>query len=256
MAGRPKRRARIAAQWAEVDRAAGRTPNAGRAKTRTYEVVVGDLGTLYKGTDRIQAEIRFGNLARASDAHDALALIAGLDVRLYCDGVLLAEHIGYLHSRTANAGRPKRRARIAAQWAEVDRAAGVKVPRAKRKKNGGLPSHWFLFESMIGDYTHYTLICSVKDPVGGVHVYAHFRENRPDGWDTISASQFQRDAREGFAWWGVRVKLDEVPEPYRSRILKKAAEYDRLAAGGARESSSAYASREERLAAMPSYRKR
>jgi hypothetical protein len=44
--------------------------------------------------------------------------------------------------RTSNAGRPKRRARIAAQWAEVDRAAGVKMPH--RKRNG---ERYRLFES-------------------------------------------------------------------------------------------------------------
>ena len=79
-----------------------RTPNAPfpdpRAKARKYEVVVGELGTLYSSPSRTAAEMWFGNLARASDSH-AMGLLAGSDVRLCCDGVVLAEHIGRLNSR-------------------------------------------------------------------------------------------------------------------------------------------------------------
>jgi hypothetical protein len=225
--------------------------------------VVGELGTLYSGPSKTEAEVRFGNLARLSDAGDSMDLIRGSDVRLYCDGVLLKEHLGSSRSRTRNAGRPKRRARIAAQWAEVDRLAGVKVPR-KRKANGGLSSRWLVFKGgkrPSRAWAPYVLLSTQPEAGGktrGAHLYCLIDGSNSglDQWDACSYDSYDEDAREGFSWWGTQVALDDVPEPYRSSILKRAETCDILAAGGTREASSAYASREERLAAMPSYRKR
>ena len=168
MAGRPKRRAKLAAQWAEVDRAAGRTSNAGRPKRRarlaaeaaargTVSVPAAApsaaLTDLIETRDAADAQCRRAEkqfrqaryVHHAAERNDYIDESDRMDAeREYHNTVEALEEarrrLAVINKalaaarRTPNAGRPKRRARIAAQWAEVDRAAGVKVPRAKRKR--------------------------------------------------------------------------------------------------------------------------
>ena len=119
------------------------------------------------------------------------------------------------------AGRPKRRARIAAQWAEVDRAAGVKVPRSKRKKNGGLPAGWRLYGGGPFKrrffYGEYTLVC--LRPERGRHLYATFSGgDNPSEWAWLADYRLASEVADGSL--GVEVDFDKAPTAIQTAIAE------------------------------------
>jgi len=230
-AGRPKRRARIAAQWAEVDRmtserAAGRVPNAPfpdpRAKARKYEVVVGELGTLYSGPSKTEAEVRFGNLARLSDAGDSMDLIRGSDVRLYCDGVLLKEHLGSSRSRTRNAGRPKREPRVLGlTWDEFQeslaRTYRTSPGQPYRKRNG---QRYRVFESLGRSLSGPHLILVDTEAHEGFYPILYLGVH-DDGGDDLSHTEVQAVSRNFDPTdytFGREIPLSKVPARFRKYV--------------------------------------
>jgi hypothetical protein len=62
----------------------------------TYEVTVGNVGSVYRGRSRVKALATYESYVEISKEHDG-ARCYGEDVTLFVDGELEAEHRGHLN---------------------------------------------------------------------------------------------------------------------------------------------------------------
>ncbi len=62
----------------------------------TYEVIVGNVGSVYQGTSRVKALATYESYIEVSKEHDA-ARCYGEDVTLLADGEIEREHTGHLN---------------------------------------------------------------------------------------------------------------------------------------------------------------
>jgi len=84
----------------------------------TYEVVVGNVGTVYNGPSLDEAEDWYDSYARASEREPNHTRVAGEDVTLFKDGEPVKEHIGLGGLRE--------------EWA----ARGERLGRSKHRRQG------------------------------------------------------------------------------------------------------------------------
>lgn len=65
--------------------------------TIKYEVVVGNIGTVYRGANKRDAHVTYRFYVKEAKEHTGRA--AGEDVTLFNHGEIVKQHIGYLHSK-------------------------------------------------------------------------------------------------------------------------------------------------------------
>ena len=68
----------------------------------------------------------------------------------------------------------------------------------------------------------------IPDSLGGNHVYCLIRKDGFSLWEVCSAASIESDKRDGFAWWGDRIPLSDVPPKLQTVVLSKTEKYDTL----------------------------
>jgi hypothetical protein len=126
------------------------------------------------------------------------------------------------------AGRPLRRARIAAQWAEVDRMTSERA--AGRVPNGGLPSVWRLFRvgSRIPKNAATHTLVRVRADKHGQYVYCVFGGKAPSVWSNMTKDRLWQMVEDGSGLLGTEVTyaFDDQPTAIQKETLRKIQSYE------------------------------
>ena len=70
-----------------------------KSSKNQYEIVVGNIGTVYSGTNKSDASMTWIAYVDASESKSGRA--AGEDVTMFKNGEIVKEHIGYLNEDQA-----------------------------------------------------------------------------------------------------------------------------------------------------------